>query len=137
MGHTDKQRTLVPMLEQHRTTLEASTLYQPNAALPYLQLIPATDGLQNPVPAADLLQSPQWNELLAWARRSYDAVVIDTTALDQYPDTLPLLLQADSDYFVFTTENSTKQAVAQLKTLVDAQQTRDLHLILNVSNRES
>jgi uncharacterized protein involved in exopolysaccharide biosynthesis len=137
MGHTDKQRTLVPMLEQHRTTLEASTLYQPNAALPYLQLIPATDGLQNPVPAADLLQSPQWNELLAWARRSYDAVVIDTTALDQYPDTLPLLLQADSDYFVFTAENSTKQAVAQLKTLVDAQQTRDLHLILNVSNRES
>jgi Mrp family chromosome partitioning ATPase len=137
MGHTDKQRTLVPMLEQHRTTLDASALFSPNAALPYLQMIPATDGLQNSVPAADLLQSPQWNDLLAWARQNYEAIVIDTTALNQYPDTLPLLQQADSNYFIFTAGRSTKQSVAQLKTLVDDEQTHDLHLILNVSNRVS
>jgi uncharacterized protein involved in exopolysaccharide biosynthesis/Mrp family chromosome partitioning ATPase len=137
LGHTDRQRTLLTLLEQHRLPADADQLFAPDASLPYLRLLPATDGLQNPTGDTELLQSPQWSDLLAWARDHFDAIVLDTTALDQYPDALPLLTAADRDYFVFTAGRSTKRAVDLLRTLADANQTRDLHLILNVAKKLS
>jgi uncharacterized protein involved in exopolysaccharide biosynthesis/Mrp family chromosome partitioning ATPase len=137
LGHTDRERTLVSLLEQRRTPADASRLFTPDASLPHLQMLPATDGLQNPAPATDLLQSPQWSALLTWAKAQFDVVVLDTTALDQYPDALPLLTEADSDYFVFTAERSTKQAVGQLRTLIAAGQTRDVRLVLNLTHPEA
>jgi Mrp family chromosome partitioning ATPase len=125
------------LLEQHRLPADADQLFAPDASLPYLRLLPATDGLQNPTGDTELLQSPQWSDLLAWARDHFDAIVLDTTALDQYPDALPLLTAADRDYFVFTAGRSTKRAVDLLRTLADANQTRDLHLILNVAKKLS
>ncbi len=132
LGHTDRSRTLLTLLEQHQLPADADRLFAPDAALPYLRLLPATDGLQNPTGDTELLQSPQWSDLLAWARDHFDAVVLDTTSLDQYPDALPLLTAADRDFFVFTAGSSTKRSVDLLHTLVAADQTRDLHLVLNV-----
>jgi Mrp family chromosome partitioning ATPase len=133
LGHTDRSRTLLTLLEQHQLPADADRLFAPDAALPYLRLLPATDGLQNPTGDTELLQSPQWSDLLAWARDHFDAVVLDTTSLDQYPDALPLLTAADRDFFVFTAGSSTKRSVDLLHTLVAADQTRDLHLVLNVA----
>jgi uncharacterized protein involved in exopolysaccharide biosynthesis len=135
LAHTESQQTLLTMLSDKVTA--PSQVYTPSAKTPYLQMIPATNGIQNPQAAFELLQSPQWEQLLLWARAHYDAVVIDTTALDLYPDTLPVLTQSDSNYFVFTAAKSTKKAVAQLKTLANNEQTKDLHLILNVSKKLS
>jgi hypothetical protein len=47
------------------------------------------------------------------------------------------LTAADRDYFVFTAGRSTKRAVDLLRTLINADQTRDLHLILNVAKKLS
>jgi uncharacterized protein involved in exopolysaccharide biosynthesis/Mrp family chromosome partitioning ATPase len=132
-GHTQKEHTLAYLL-QNGKTIAVSELLR-SASEPNLALLPATDGLSQVTRPTDLLQSPQWGKLLASLRQEFDAIVIDTTALNEYPDTLPLFKEADNTYFVFTENQSTKQSVYYTSRLIEAEAVPSPILLLNRSQK--
>jgi len=103
-------------------------LRKPFPQLPTLHVISA--GPQTPWPA-ELLASKKMGTLLERWRSEYDHVVIDTTPVLFFADSMPLAAQADGVLVVVRAGRSRRKAMVRTLDLLDRSKARVLGVIVN------
>jgi polysaccharide biosynthesis transport protein len=103
-------------------------LRKPFLQLPALHVISA--GPHTPWPA-ELLASKRMGELLERWRSEYDHVVIDTTPMLFFADSMPLAAQADGVLFVVRAGRSRRKAMVRALDLLSRSKARVLGVIVN------
>jgi polysaccharide biosynthesis transport protein len=103
-------------------------LRKPFLQLPALHVISA--GPHTPWPA-ELLASKRMGELLDRWRSEYDHVVIDTTPMLFFADSMPLAAQADGVLFVVRAGRSRRKAMVRALDLLSRSKARVLGVIVN------
>jgi capsular exopolysaccharide synthesis family protein len=134
-----RRSTLLRQLGVESTTTEGlssmisgnggpEALRKPFAQLPTLHVISA--GPQTPWPA-ELLASKKMGALLERWRSEYDHVVIDTTPVLFFADSMPLAAQADGVLVVVRAGRSRRKAMLRTFDLLSRSKARVLGVIVN------
>lgn len=103
-------------------------LRQPFSQLPTLNVI--SSGPQTPWPA-ELLASKKMQSLLEQWRTEYDHVVVDTTPMLFFSDTMPLAAQADGVLLVVRAGRSRRKAMLRTLDLLSRVKAHVLGVIVN------
>ncbi|HXZ33152.1 MAG TPA: polysaccharide biosynthesis tyrosine autokinase [Terriglobales bacterium] len=107
---------------------------KPFPQLPNLEVIPA--GPQTPWPA-ELLASKKMKELLERWCTEYDHIVIDTTPILFFADTMPLAAKADGVLLVVLAGRSRRKAMVRTLDMLSRAKAHVLGLIVNGAVLES
>jgi Mrp family chromosome partitioning ATPase/capsular polysaccharide biosynthesis protein len=89
----------------------------------------------SPANAAVLLESPAMRDLLAWARASYDLVVIDTPPPSLYADAIPLIRRVDGVIIVCRLGSTTQAESETLRTQLESLGAPVLGVVANAGAR--